>query len=72
MVGCWTDADTDDREAGLSRPDTPQERILEVTGYPIIQPASLEEAKSMPRNHLHLAWTHGCCIDVHECFWMSW
>jgi len=39
----------------------------EVTGYSILQANDMNEAKSLLKNHPHLAWTGGCDIEVHEC-----
>ena len=42
----------------------------EVTGYSMLQAADMDGAKSLLKNHPHLAWTGGCDIEVHECMEM--
>lgn len=49
---------------------TMEDSTKDVTGYSIIQATDMEEAKSLLKNHPHLAWTGGCDIEVHECIEM--
>ncbi len=39
----------------------------DVTGYSILQAESMDEAKSLLKEHPHLKWNAGCDIEVHEC-----
>ncbi|MDH3651541.1 MAG: YciI family protein [Saprospiraceae bacterium] len=66
-----------DKLVDFGAPLMPGQRLLpdgttaqstkEVTGYSMIQAADIDEAKSLLKNHPHLAWTGGCDIEVHEC-----
>jgi hypothetical protein len=37
-----------------------------VTGYSILQAASMAGAKKLLKGHPHLVWSKGCEIEVHE------
>lgn len=50
-------------------PATPSKRKL--TGYSILEAASLAGAKKLLKGHPHLKWTKGCEIEVHEAMPMS-
>ena len=72
----WKDS-VGDKLVDFGAPLMPWQRLLhngstaastkEVTGYSMIQANDMEEAKSLLRNHPHLAWTGGCDIEIHEC-----
>ncbi len=48
---------------------TPSKR--KITGYSMIEAASMADAKKLLKGHPHLAWTKGCEIEVHEAIPMS-
>lgn len=43
----------------------------DITGYSMVQAPNIDEAKSMLKDHPHLAWFPGCSINVHECMPMG-
>jgi hypothetical protein len=38
----------------------------EVSGYSILQAASMDDAKTMLQGHPHLGWAEGCAIEIYE------